>query len=144
MIDLAATYDRIGPSLYRHALALVRRSAEAEDAVHAAFEQPAFEPAQPPESLRERVLALQASSVEAPPTARPRRMQLPAWWSVAAALLVIMVTVFVNRAIHARLARDLGTAHLRAPAELQPYAPNAKIPVSETSWAALRPAEVTE
>ena len=37
MIDLADTYDRLGPHLYRHALAVSRRSAEAEDAVHGAF-----------------------------------------------------------------------------------------------------------
>jgi len=37
VIDLADTYDRLGPRLYRHALAVSGRSAEAEDAVHAAI-----------------------------------------------------------------------------------------------------------
>ena len=86
-------------------------------------------PAEPPDRLRERVLAL---AVE--PSAPVWRSWLP----IAAAAAVLLVTVIINHRIEAGFAAHVaGPARASRPRADQPYGPRARLPITANSWARL-------
>ncbi len=95
-----------------------------------------FAPAEPPDRLRERVLAL---------VVEPATPVWRTWLPIAASAAVLLVAVIVNHRIEAGLTAHVsGPARLSSPRADQPYGPRARRPITANSWAHLRHAMTKE